>query len=178
MEANPNNPPPATSVDPTLEFTIENFNALVAANTSMETEISNMNVLVADLRDRIADLRQSAANAEQGFSTLAKELSEVKALAVERRYDRDYERDRATALQRKLDRSLGYIDRIVDQDQTVVDEEGKPQFPQNIGPDLSGVVEPVRHGPRTDGAAWASAMDLSPGLAASLRSAEYPSRRY
>jgi hypothetical protein len=156
-----------------LEYTEQNFNMLVAANTAMQSEIAGKDAIIADVRERLDDMRRELKNAERAYSTIVSELGEAKSQRQAGDEERMYERRRADALARRLDRALGYIDRVNDSDQIVTDEEGKPNFPSTIGPDVEAIDMPF---PR--GAASLTSSAFAAAEPATIARSEYPARRY
>lgn len=134
-----------------LMYTEQNFNSLAAANTAMQTEISSLleranekDQVIQDLRDRIDELRVT----NRDYLTQVKDLQahdkDMKSRLDDAAADVDYHRDNAASLQRKLDRSLGYLDRVIDDQEGSREPEKRTVAPPPIGPDLGAIPEARR----------------------------------
>jgi len=142
----PTDMPDAPHGDMPLEYNLQNFNGLVAANTAMETEIGSLNQIIEDLRDRLSDQRREIDGNERGFAALAKELDAAKKALVAANGDAAFMRDQRDVLQRRLDRTLGFVDRVLDEEASLraPAERKVPVTAPSVGPDIASVPEAVR----------------------------------
>jgi len=144
--------------DMSLEYTLQNFNALVSANAAMQTELSAGAAREAELQDQMAHLREVFAESLKPTIAALTKVTDDQEKLIRKRDEQLERRDAdvafATAqrdtLQRRLDRSLGYLDRVLD------DEEGHrapdtrtvaaPKPP--VGPALGEIPDAVRRNAR------------------------------
>lgn len=164
-EAIPADMPNAQPGDVSLPYDLQTFNALVAANTAMQTEISSLNekaALIEQQRDSFKEsLVEERANTkiylaqikdlQSAHGEMSKRFDEKMA---EKDADIQFAKDQRDTLQRRLDRALGYLDRTLDEEDALraVDTtvERAPRPP--VGPSLGMIPDAVRrdkHG-RTD----------------------------
>lgn len=162
-----------------LNYTEQNFNELVAANTAMQTEIASHETLVGALRAQIENLTEALADSRESgraYLTQIKDLQQAdrdsRKRVDEANNEATYQRERADESQRKLDRALGYIDAGLDAKLEHKDRDGAPQIGSPVGPDLMSIPRAYRRY-ADDGAIPRMAM-----AATELRTAEYPAKRY
>lgn len=150
-----------------LMYTEQNFNELAAANAVMQTEISGFAEKEAMWRDRIDemsksvdDLRFSVKSAQSLIKDQQQAIDAGKRDLVEAEADRDYQRDLAISLQRKLDRALGYLDSVLDKEEGYREPATMKGPLPAIGPDFDDVPPPRRR--QTGGHAHSGFADMMP----------------
>lgn len=177
---------PQSDIQPghgSLDYTEQNFNALVAANSAMEAELNTIRDVIAsatrELEQGKEAMRAAGANADawrrqcEAQGSAAREYRE----AVENeRVELQYFRDHAQVLERKLERMKGYVDRVIEQDLSCGEPRSVEAPPRPVGPALDDIVPAVRRsGKLSADGNWAE-LSMVPGL---LRSAsDEPVRRY
>lgn len=139
--------------DVPLEYTLQNFNALVAANTAMETALADNEIQFLALQARIQEMKDTLA-LQQAHSVEAREahmdrrdlLSKSGKRVDELTLELDYARKHGAALQRRLDRSLGYLDRVLDDEDGIRSGETRtvPAPKPPVGPALGEIPDAVR----------------------------------
>lgn len=156
-EAIPADLPNAQPGDVSLPYDLQTFNALVAANTAMQTEISSLNEKAA-LIEQQRDSFKEALDEERANTKVY--LTQIKDL---QQHDRDRQKahgekleaaladlqfanDQRDVLQRRLDRALGYLDRVMDDEDSrqppefTTEQVGKPA----VGPAIGQIPDAVR----------------------------------
>lgn len=140
-----------------LEYTLQNFNALVSANTAMTSELANLNTIIVDLRDRLKDETEARKTSGIAFSDMSKRYDEVCVALTEQRTaaeskiddlrnDGLHYRKTISALEQKLQRTFGYVDRVLEQEQSYEKQpsiEAKPMVPVK-GPAVNDIVMPQK----------------------------------
>jgi hypothetical protein len=149
-EVIPDNIPDSPHGDMSLEYSLQNFNALVSANTAMQGEVSSLNVIIADLRDRLKDNAHEIAGNEKAYNDLYVERGELKKelVALKQKHDnvvedRNFAREQTAVLQRRLDRSLGYLDRVLDDEDGMraPDTRAVPAEKPPVGPAIGEIPD-------------------------------------
>jgi hypothetical protein len=169
-EAIPANMPDAPHGDISLEYNLQNFNALVAANTAMETALADAAIREAALQDENAHLREVINESlKPAVDALKKATDDQERIirAQEKKLgeaagDLQFAHDQRDALQRRLDRSLGYLDRVLDDEDGIHAPQTRtvPAPRPAVGPALGEIPDAVR----PDTARRASmGIDWSPG---------------
>jgi hypothetical protein len=153
VEAIPAEMPNAEHGDISLEYNLQNFNALVSANTAMQTEISGAAERETLLREQVAagakwveDL-QNSLKRQQAHASEAREIHlETKAERDRLKQEIEFRDNQVVELQRKLDRTQGYLDRVLDEEDGVRAPETKtviaPRPP--VGPALGDIPRAIR----------------------------------
>lgn len=165
-----------------LKYTEQNFNALVAANTALQSELAGAQALLSTVtaeRDRAIETAERTLRvAETGQKSLQAAQAEIKELREaldNERTELTYFRDHAVVLEKQLERIKGYTDRVLDEEARIGEpvKVAAPAAP--IGPDL-GSIAPAQRRAR----AGRDAMDWSIGelRTARLQPAHEPTRRY
>lgn len=137
-----------------LAYTLQNFNALVAANTAMQTEISSLTLKVTAAEGESAHLREVIAESlKPAIATLTKVTDDQEKLiqkheirARNNESELQFARDQRDVLQRRLDRTMGFVDRVLDEEASLrapTKREVPTQAP-SVGPDLSSIPGAVR----------------------------------
>jgi hypothetical protein len=145
----------------TLDYTEQNFNALVAANSAMEAEISNLNRLLGAKEEELQGvkelMRSAVDNADawrRQVEAHQRDVREMREGLENERVETQYFRDHAQVLERKLERMKGYTDRVLEQDASIQPVEKVPAPPRPVGPAIED-IEParrrVRQGRDSDG---------------------------
>lgn len=168
-EAIPDDMPNAEHGDMSLEYNMQNFNALVAANTAMTSELAGaqaqINLLVANGEEHrdaivnyekaIADLRNSRTEDRADYRVLnetnrdqAKTIKEMAEAHKEMSAKLEYEKDRVNALGLQLERTKGYLDRTLEQDEQYDTASAVPEqrISRPRGPRIGDIPMPVRSG--------------------------------
>jgi hypothetical protein len=150
-----------------LEYNFQNFNALVSANTAMQTALADAEIRVSELsahliaregevshlREVISDSLKPTIDKLQTIVTDQEtEAKRLRKLNEGLTSDLTFANEQRETLQRRLDRSLGYIDRFLD-----VESEGQAPLTQSVpapqpavGPNLGSVPDAVRRNERGD----------------------------
>ncbi len=170
-DAIPADMPDAPHGDVSLEYSLQQFNALVAANTAMTTEISGFGAReqawteqVGQMQANIDDLRVAAESAQKVMNDQRKAIAAHESVSKDQADELKFAQDHAATLQRRLDRSLGYLDRVLD------DEDGH-RAPETrtvaaprpeVGPALGMIPDAIRANRRaSDSDGWISARSAS-----------------
>ena len=159
MEAIPADMPDSPRTDTPLEYTLQNFNGLVAANTALETELSAgaereraLNASIVLLHEQLAESRRTAEVYEAHAERYSKLAQERKTELDNQTSDLAYARDEAQELRRKLDRMSGYLDRVLDDEDGMRAPETRqvPALKPMVGPDFDDIPRAVRRNARGD----------------------------
>lgn len=169
-EAIPADMPDAPRGEMPLEYNLQTFNALVAANTAMETEISSLNEkmdLIAQQRDGFKEALDDARGTNRAHLTQIKDLQQAdkdrQREIADLNVDLDFAKDTAATLQRRLDRALGYTDRVLDEEDAARAPESRvvPAPRPEVGPALGMIPDPVRRSDKASDRMWDRAMSAS-----------------
>lgn len=146
-----------------LEYSVQNFNALVAANTAMQTALADAEMRFADisvhletrvsenlhLREVIRDsMRPTIESLQKVTEDQETEARRLKKLNEGLNADLTFANAQRETLQRRLDRSLGYIDRFLDDEEAVhaPTAQSVPAPRPDVGPALGMIPDAVRPG--------------------------------
>jgi hypothetical protein len=159
MEAIPADMPNAAHGDVPLEYNLQNFNALVSANTAMISEnnaaqekIVHLAQVIDDQRERMAEMSHTAKTYEEHAERYSKLAQERKVALDEATTELKFAREEREELRRKLDRMSGYLDRVLDDEDSVRLPETRqvPTIKPAVGPDLDDIPRAVRRTARGD----------------------------
>lgn len=156
MDAIPVNMPDSPHGDASVEYTLQNFNALVAANTAMQTELGAAAAREAVLEERLAETKHNAEVYEAHAERYSKLAQERKTALDEATAELKFASDQRDELQRKLDRMSGYLDRVLDDEEEARAPETRamPAPRPTVGPDFENIPRAER---RTRGeAGWST----------------------
>lgn len=144
--------------DMALPYNLQTFNELVAANTALQSELAGRDAVIVekdqiiqDLRDRADELKMSNREYLTQIKDLQQHDKDMKSRLDDAVADVDYHRENAASLQRKLDRSLGYLDRVIDDQEAYREPEKRAVAPAPVGPDLGAIPEARRRSRNQDG---------------------------
>jgi len=139
----PNAPPG----DMPLEYNLQNFNALVSANTALIGEVANQAQIIADLRDRIEDMREESKRNDKTFGQFVTREAEWKKEKTILQNDLSFARSQAEQYRRQLDRTQGYLDRVLDEEDRIdapaTETRTVPVERPTVGPDLNNIPQPI-----------------------------------
>jgi hypothetical protein len=166
MDAIPSGMPDAPHSDAQLAYDLQTFNALVSANTAMTSELAGLNTIVIDLRDRLKDEKSAREASGIAFSEMSNRYDDVCKAMTEQRKDAEkalttaredaiFQRKTISALEQRLQRTFGYVDRVLEQEQSYEKApaiEARPMVPAK-GPAVSDIGMPVRDNTRANAAA-------------------------
>jgi len=175
MDAIPGDMPDAERgiSDIPLEYNLQTFNALVAANTALQTALSDSEIRVSDLtahldtrrsendhlREVIADSLQPSLDKLQKI-TVDQERENNRILKLNEGLNSEltFMTDQRNTLQRRLDRSLGYLDRVMDEEEVANAPTSIPRPAPRppVGPALGQIPDaiPPKSGSRNEEASW------------------------
>jgi hypothetical protein len=163
MEAIPAEMPNSEHADISLEYSLQNFNALVAANTAMQTEISAFGEKEAAWRELVDSKDASLKDLRDSLALHQKHSVEARELHIKRQAALDdlqtqfgFVTAQRDVLQRRLDRSLGYLDRVIDQEDEFAapPTETMPRAKPPVGPAIGEIPDPVKPGRDRGGDPW------------------------
>lgn len=153
-EAIPADMPNSPHGDMPLEYTLQNFNALVAANTAMETALADALIREGTLQDENTHLREVINESlKPAIAALTKATDDQERIirardkTIEQRdADLQFANDQAATLQRRLDRATGYLDRVLDDEDSIRSGETRtvPAPKPPVGPALGEIPDAVR----------------------------------
>lgn len=136
-----------------LAYDLQTFNALVAANTAMQTEISSMNERMGLLMEQRDSFKTALADTRSDAQAYLAQIKDLQAADADNRKRMDVLREdfgfateTAAVTQRRLDRALGYLDRTLDEDDrhSAPATHTVPAPRPPVGPNFDGISFPVR----------------------------------
>lgn len=166
LDAIPADMPNAEEGEMPLHYDVQTFNALVAANTAQQTEISSLNdkiqmLVTAGDRDRetIANYEESMGDLQamrkedratinglhEAIAAHATTIRDQQKAIKEQSYIVEHARDHATALSLQLERMKGYLDRTLEQDEQYDKSPAIPEQPilRPRGPRIGDIAIPM-----------------------------------
>lgn len=167
LEDIPADIPNAPEGEMPLHYDVQTFNALVAANTAQQTEISSLESKIQMLIETGERDREAIANYEESLGDLqamrredratiklltetnaeqSRTLKELTAVVEAHTKNLRYELERSTTLNLQLERMKGYLDRTLEQDEQFDKTPAVPEQPilRPRGPRIGGIPMPVR----------------------------------
>lgn len=135
-----------------LEYSLQTFNELAAANTALQSEVAGLmnvakekDVIIADLRERLGEVKEVNAKLEKSWYDQQKLTRAAQEELADANGELRHMRELVAAERRRTERAKGYIDRFLDEEQRLEPQATTPSHPIAApkGPDLGSILDPI-----------------------------------
>lgn len=140
LDAIPLDMPNSEPGDMRLEYSLQNFNALCAANTAMEATINDLERLVEEVRARVGEQAGTITMMESLIGKIDDEKTEARQRCARVELEKIAAEDRAIRVEMQLQRALGYLDRCHHEEAMKLPNAEREMQTRNIGPLIENVT--------------------------------------